>query len=423
MKEWKESGIEWIGKIPDNWDIKRFKDYFLCRMGETILSEDTTDMGIPVYSATQEDKIFGFVKHSSVKLHRGDIVIPARGNSIGYAKIVKYDIATSTQTTIFCKMTQNINTLYVNYCCNAFRNKWFHYDGSAIPQVTVTQINFNKLVVPPMHEQQTIVSYLDIQCTKIDEVIEKRRKQIEALKRLRSSIINRTVTKGLNESIKLKDSGIDWIGNIPVHWEISRLKDIGELYSGLTGKSGDDFRCDDITKTKPYIPFTNVLNNTVVNLNQFNYVIMTDEENQNKVCENDLIFLMSSEDYESIAKCAVVCGNPGEVYLNSFCRGLHLTTDEVFAPFLNYLLLSTTYRDSLRFEARGFTRINIKIDRIASQIIALPPLEEQEAIANYLDEKCAKIDAAIANIDKQIDAMKRLKRALINEVVTGKREV
>ena len=195
------------------------------------------------------------------------------------------------------------------------------------------------------------------------------------------------------------------------------------MYSGLTGKSGDDFRCDDDSKTKPFVPFTNVLNNTRIDFSQFNRVVMNENESQNRVGENDLIFLMSSEDYESIAKSAVVIGDPGEVYLNSFCRGLRFTSDNVFAPFVNYQLNASKYRDSLRFEARGFTRINIKIDRIASQFITIPPIDEQRAIATYLDEKCGEIDAAIENIGKQIDAYKRLKRSLINEVVTGKRAV
>lgn len=277
--------------------------------------------------------------------------------------------------------------------------------------------------LPDLEEQKKQVHYLNKQSITIDRRISLLTKKRDCYSRLKSSIINRAVTRGLNSAISFKDSRVEWIGKIPEHWEVSRLKDLGYLYSGLTGKSGDDFRCDDETKTKPYIPFTNVLNNIVVNLNQVNNVVMEDGEAQNKVQENDLIFLMSSEDYESIAKCAVVLGKPGEVYLNSFCRGLHFEDTSVYAPFVNYQLLSEKFRDSLRFEARGFTRINIKVDRISSQFVALPPFEEQQVIATYLDEKCAKIDAAVANIEKQIDAMKRLKRALINEVVTGKREV
>ena len=267
------------------------------------------------------------------------------------------------------------------------------------------------------------MDYLGVKLGKIDARIAVLEKQQDVYARLKKSVIHQTVTRGLNPNVPLKDSGVEWIGLIPEHWERFRLKDLGYMYSGLTGKSGDDFRYDDETKTKPYVPFTNVLNNTVVDNDSFNYVAMGDNEQQNQVKAGDLLFLMSSEDYESIAKSAVVLGNPGEVYLNSFCRGLRITNHNCYAPFLNYQLNSEMNRDALRFEARGFTRINIKIDRVASHFVSLPPFSEQQTIADYLDEKCAKINASTENIGKQIDALKRLKRALINEVVTGQRAV
>lgn len=277
--------------------------------------------------------------------------------------------------------------------------------------------------IPSISEQQRIVNYLDEKTKAIRARISVLEKKSNAYTRLKASIINRAVTRGLNSNVALKESGIEWIGMIPEHWNRIRLKDISYLYSGLTGKAGDDFRCDDESLTKPYVPFTNVLNNTKIDFNQFNRVVMGENENQNRVNQNDLIFLMSSEDYESIAKSAVVEGDPGEVYLNSFCRGLHFTSRDVQASFVNYQLNSEKYRDALRFEARGFTRINIKIDKISSQFVTLPPLDEQQQIVDYLDAQCFEIDNAIQNIGKQIDALKRLKRSLINEVVTGKRKV
>lgn len=294
---------------------------------------------------------------------------------------------------------------------------------TTIQNISADKYNQLPISIPSLSEQQRIVDYLDEKLAKIDERIEVLEKQQDAYARLKKSVIHQAVTRGLDPDVRLKDSGIEWIGMIPEHWERFRLKDLGYMYSGLTGKSGDDFRCDDETKTKPYVPFTNVLNNTIVDNENFHYVVMEDNEQQNQVNANDLLFLMSSEDYESIAKSAVVVGNPGEVYLNSFCRGLRITNKKCYAPFINYQLNSEVYRDALRFEARGFTRINIKIDRVASQFVSIPPLSEQQAIASYLDEKCAKIDAAIENIGKQIDASKRLKRALINEVITGQRAV
>lgn len=277
--------------------------------------------------------------------------------------------------------------------------------------------------MPSIENQQRMVTYLDTKLSEIDHQVSILTSKRDAYLRLKKSIINHAVTRGLDPNVKMKDSGIEWIGQIPEHWRRMRLKDIAYLYSGLTGKSGDDFRCDNTNITKPYVPFTSILNNFKINSTDFPRVIMSDNETQNQVIVNDLLFLMSSEDYDSIAKSAVVNENLGEVYLNSFCRGLRFTSKDIFANFVNYQIQATNYRDALRFEARGFTRINIKIEKISSMFVCLPPLTEQRAIATYLDDKCSKIETIVSNLDKQISRYGDLKRSLIDEVITGKRAV
>lgn len=296
--------------------------------------------------------------------------------------------------------------------------------GVKMPRTNWTEIGNLSVSFPSRLQQNSAVTYLNQQLNIINKRICLRERELQTLIKLKQSEINSVVTCGLNPSVPLKDSGVDWIGDIPAHWQTIRLKDVSYLYGGLTGKAGDDFRCEDLSMTKPFIPFTNILNNTVVDFSNFKQVVMTEGEDQNRVRENDILFLMSSEDYESIGKTAIVLGDPGEVYLNSFCRGLRFTKlKDVYPKFVNYLLLSDKYRDALRFEARGFTRINLKIDKISSLSIALPPLDEQKAIVEYLDNKYESIDAYIANINAQIDKLKLLKKSLINEVISGQRPV
>lgn len=296
--------------------------------------------------------------------------------------------------------------------------------GVKMPRTNWTEIGNLAVGFPERQEQDAIVAYLDKQLSSINNRTCLREKELQTLIKLKQSEINSVITQGLDASVPMKDSGIDWIGQIPAHWHTIRLKDVSYLYGGLTGKAGDDFRCDDLTLTKPFIPFTNILNNSVIDFSAFKQVVMADGEDQNRVRENDILFLMSSEDYESIGKTAIVLGDPGEVYLNSFCRGLRFTNlKDVYPKFVNYLLLADKYRDALRFEARGFTRINLKIDKISSLSIAIPPIDEQKAIVAYLDDKYAKIEAMTANINAQIEKLKVLKKALINEVISGKRTI
>lgn len=368
------------------------------------------------------------VKDAQIK--KGDLLMASTGGGV-LGKVFFYDseddsFYADSHVSILRNSKRNNLMKYLYYF---FSIRYEEINATMVKGSTnQTELQRNYLLayeldIPSLPKQQRIVEYLDEKLANIDERIAVLEKQQDAYARLKKSVIHQAVTRGLNPNVSLKDSGIEWIGMIPEHWKRFRLKDLGYMYSGLTGKAGDDFRCDDETKTKPYVPFTNVLNNTVIDNDNFHYVVMGENEQQNQVRTNDLLFLMSSEDYDSIAKSAVVVGNPGEVYLNSFCRGLRITSRKCYAPFINYQLNSEMYRDALRFEARGFTRINIKIDRVASHFVSLPPLSEQQTIANYLDEKCAKIDAAIENIGKQMDASKRLKRALINEVITGQRAI
>lgn len=422
----------------------RIKDY-TTKVGSGVTprggAETYLDKGIPLFrsqNVTNDGFLLEDIAYISeevdegmkgTRVKPGDVLLNITGASIGRCFYTSNDFERGNVNQHVCIIRTKKNATlpsYLHYCLVSDKGQEqinLTQTGANREGLSIEDIKGFSFDIPSISEQQRIVDYLDAKLGKIDARIAILEKQQDAYARLKKSVIHRAVTRGLNPNVSLKDSGVEWIGLIPEHWERFRLKDLGYMYSGLTGKSGDDFRYDDETKTKPYVPFTNVLNNTVVDNDSFNYVAMGDNEQQNQVKAGDLLFLMSSEDYESIAKSAVVLDNPGEVYLNSFCRGLRIMNRNCYPPFLNYQLNSEMYRDALRFEARGFTRINIKIDRVASHFVSLPPFSEQQTIADYLDEKCAKINASTENIGKQIDALKRLKRALINEVVTGQRTV
>jgi len=214
-----------------------------------------------------------------------------------------------------------------------------------------------------------------------------------------------------------KDSAIDWIGEIPEHWDIKRLKDLGFLYSGLTGKAGSDFTnehqwsCD-------FIPFVNIANNQYISLSDMKKVIVTPQEKQNQVKKHDLFFLMSSENYEDIGKTALLRSDIRSTYLNSFCKGFRFTTKKIEPNFANYLFSSRKYRDSFAIEGKGFTRINLKIEKVNNLFFLLPPLREQVEIAHYLDTKTAQIDRKIDLLTQKAKRYEELKRAIVNETVT-----
>ena len=215
-----------------------------------------------------------------------------------------------------------------------------------------------------------------------------------------------------------KDSGVKWIGEIPNDWDSIKLKYIGFLYGGLSGKSGKDFNDDENPNNKPFIPFTNICENTYISKNDLGKVNITEEDTQNRVEKNDLFFLMSSEDQEGIGKPSVLKEDIGEVYLNTFCRGFRITKENYDSLFVNYLLSGHSYRELLSVEGRGFTRINLRSHKVSDFQIFYPPKETQSQIVSFLDKKTQKIDDLIQKTEKKIELLKEKRTSLINHCVT-----
>ena len=215
-----------------------------------------------------------------------------------------------------------------------------------------------------------------------------------------------------------KDSGIEWLHKIPSDWEKSRIRMVGDLYGGLTGKKGDDFNNEDNPSNKPFIPFTNIFNNTYISRDHFQYVNVEENENQNRVLKNDLFFLMSSESYEDLGKSSILLEDVDELYLNSFCKGYRIKKSNVYPLFLNYQLLGSLHKEMISVEGNGFTRINLRQDRLLDIPVFIPPLSEQQQIVSFLDTKTSLIDSLIEKTQQKIELLKEKRTSLVNEVVT-----
>lgn len=202
---YKDSGVDWIGEIPSQWKITKSKFCSNFRMGQTILKEDVIEDGIyPVYSATEGDHYFGRINNPSFILKPGDIVIPARGNSIGHVALV-FEDAVCTQTTIANFIDRNkINSNYLFYFYKGHRGVLFQYDATAIPQITVEQVKQNNILIPPLSEQTTIANYLDQKTTQIEDLIAKKEQEIELLKEYKTALISEVVTGKVDVR--------DWVG-------------------------------------------------------------------------------------------------------------------------------------------------------------------------------------------------------------------
>ena len=444
--KYKYSGIEWLSEIPEHWATDRLKNIFSFGTGLSITKKDLLEVGIPCVNYGEIHSRYGFEVNPEIHslkcvpeeylttfkkslLKKGDFLFADTSEDIEGSGNFTY-LNSSKKVfagyhTIAAKPKFNLTHRYVAYLFDSlsFRNQ-FRSNVVGIKVYSITQglLNRLKIYFPTNQEQTSIVQYLDTKSQAIDKKIKLLSKKADYYKELRKSIINDAVCKGLDKNVMLQES--EFVFSVNAKWKRYRLKDLGFLYSGLSGKAGDDFNQDHNPNNKGFIPFTNIANNTYLKANHLGTVVVYENEKQNKVKKGDLFFLMSSEGYDDVGKTAALAEDIDNTYLNSFCKGYRITKKNCEPYFLNYLLLSDNYRKSLITEGKGFTRINLKMEKVTDFFVYLPPTKaEQIAIANYLDEKTTKIDAIVTNIGKQIETLKELRKTLINDVVTGKIKV
>lgn len=286
--------------------------------------------------------------------------------------------------------------------------------GVKMPRTKWSDFGNIAINMPSLKEQQRIVDYLDEKLAKIDGRIAVLEKQQGAYARLKKSVIHQAVTRGLNPNVPLKDSGTEWIGMIPEHWNVRRIKEVGELKLGkmLDEKPKDGY------SLRPYLKSKNI-GWLELKLDEVEDMFFSESEmNILRLHEGDIVISEGGE----VGKSAYWTGELQECYIQNSVQKLTLYKGfcSKYYLYLSFLLGQMGYYKSI---VNLVSIMHLTYEKLRKVVVLCPPLSEQQAIANYLDEKCAQIDAAIENIGKQIDASKRLKRALINEVITGQRAV
>lgn len=415
-RELVDSNIYYLGKIPNNWISKKYKYFSDLRMGETILASSTVSEGIPIYSATKEDKIFGYVKEANVKLKKGELVIPARGNSIGYVSIVKEKEATCTQTTICSYNIHDINNKFLYYSILGLNNEWFKFDGSAIPQITVEQVKDCILAIPPENEQELIVEYLDNRVLLINETIENNKKEIELLEEYKNQRINELVTKGINSS-DYKYSGIESIGDIPKDWKVRKLKFVANSISKGNGITREEVHEDGDIQCVRYGEIYTKYNNSFDKT--FSKTYINQIISPKYISKGDILFAATGELLEEIGKNIVYLGEEPCIVGGDIIILNHSQEPR----YLNYLLNSKSIQEQKSFGKSKLKVVHIYPNEISNIKVILPSLNEQKEIANYLDKMVIQLDKVIEYRKQIIEKLEEYKKSLIYEAVTGKIEV
>ena len=277
---------------------------------------------------------------------------------------------------------------------------------------SLTEDDFGQIetILPSTQEQQSIATYLDQKCSEIDELITLQEEMITKLQSYKQSVITEAVTKGLDKNVPLKDSGIEWIGEIPEHWNTYQLKRCSKFINGYAFNS-NHFNKD---KGIPVIRIGDILNEQI----SFENIVYVQENNELEkfiVHKNDILIAMSGATVGKIG----VYNSDDKVYINQRV-GIIRTTQY---NYIKRMFSTNGFIDYINLSSAGSAQPNISSDGILNFHIPVPPLNEQQTIANYLDQKCSEIDELISIKQQKIEKLKDYKKSLIFECVTGKRKV
>lgn len=402
----KKSHIDWCPVIPDHWEEKRIKDIAFLQSGNSITAMDIAEEGkYPVYGGN------GLRGYTNNYTNDGDYILIGRqgalcGN-INYAYGKFY--ATEHAVVVYTKNEEI--TYWLGETLKAANLNRLSMTA-AQPGLAVSTLNIQFIPYPPRKERIRIANYLAEKCTEIDTQMSLLTSKRDAYLRLKKSIINHAVTRGLDPNVKMKDSGIEWIGEVPEHWEVKRMKDICALSPNIKSCSEYEYGS--------YLPMEGLRLDQIETSDE---LVSTLQGKYTPFEDNDLL----------VAKVTPCFENGNIAIAKGLTNGVGFGSSEIFVlrankynniRFLFYMSLSSKFQDkacATMCGVGGLKRISPLF--MKTYIMAIPPSTEQRAIATYLDDKCAKIDTIVSNLDKQISRYADLKRSLIDEVITGKRAV
>ncbi|HDZ5089551.1 TPA: restriction endonuclease subunit S [Campylobacter jejuni] len=414
MKNFKDSGIEWLGEIPEHWEVVKIKHIFNIGRGRVISQEELDENGnFPVYSSqTTNNGILGYIKTYDFDCEQ--ITWTTDGVNAGtiFLRNGKYNC---TNVCGILKPRNNENMSFLTYALQNVAPYYKRPDTNGAKIMNNEMANI-QIIYPPLKEQEQIVNFLDEKCEQIANFIEKKEKLISLLKEQKQALLNETITKGLNKNVNFKDSGIEWLGEIPQHWGINKLKFIAYVKGriGFHGLNSKEFQ---YSKGAHLVTGNDFDNNEVAwdrcrRINEERFY----EDPNIHLQNNDLLVTKDG----TIGKTAIVRNCPNQATLNSGIFLVRVMEKLCLVKYLFYIINSQYFKEFVISKTCGSTIKHLYQSDFHEFKIPLPPLKEQEQIANFLDKKCEKIDLLIEKTKKQIELIKEYKTTLINQAVCGK---
>ena len=429
--DYKDSGIEWLGEIPAHWEVKRLK-YSALINSDTLPETTDPDFVMSYIDIGNVDPYYGVISTEEITfqnapsrarriVHDGDTIISTVRTYLGAIALIHGLAPNTIVSTGFATIRPHKSVpKFMSY---VLREAGFVEEivarsvGVSYPAVNVSEVGDISILLPDAREQQAIATFLDRETEKIDMLIDKQEQLIDLLKERRTALISHAVTKGLNPDVPMKDSGIEWLGEIPAHWEVKQLGQIG-TFRKCNGGTKEDESPEGI----PCVRYGDIYTHHDFFVRQCcSYISPESAINYTPIQYGDILFAGSGETLDEIAKSAVNLID-AEVY----CGGdviLLRASIEKDTHFMGYAVGTPQAAYQKALMGRGITVMHIYGSQLKHLSVALPPIEEQQAIAVFLERETAKIDTLISKIYQAIELQKESRSALITAAVTGKIDV
>lgn len=401
-RKMRDSGIPWIGEVPEGWEFSKIKYHCTMKSGDNITALDISDNGeYPVYGG---NGLRGFYK--IYNKNGNHILIGRQGALAGNVHLVNGKFwATDHAVIVTLK-----NDVFINYFFRMLESmnlNQYAFDTAAQPGLSVSRIMNLNIVLPNLKEQHRIADFLGSKCSEIDTLIENLRARMESAKEYKKAVITEAVTKGLDKDAKMKDSGVEWIGEIPEGWKVVRFKHIASIKSNLV-------------QPDKYMKYPQIAPDNI---------------------EKDTGRLLS---HQTVDESGVISGNHlfyrGQILYSKIRPNLNKLTVAPFdglcsadmypiesklpTLFMVYSMLSTYFVSQVSLIIQDRVKMpKINQEELGEIKVAVPSQQEMLTIADYLDSKCSEIDALLQNYEYQIATLEEYKKSLIYEYVTGKKEV
>lgn len=417
MREMKDSGIEWIGSIPANWEVHPVYFYFTERKNKNIFGAEQNLLSLSYGKVIRKNintvggllpesfNTYNIIEANDIVIRPTDLQNDKRSLRTGLCK--EHGIITSAY--IVLKPISGFNVNYVHYLLHTYDiMKVFYNMGNGVRQ-GLNYSEFSKLMIfiPPIAEQNAIAKYLDNECSEVDALVSDIQHQIEALEEYKRSVITEAVTKGLDPDVEMRDSGIAWVGDIPAHWLVEKVK--FHLQRNEPRNPGDK-QVLSVYREYGVIPKDSRDDNhnvTSEDTSNYKYVVPGNLViNKMKAWQGS----MGVSEYEGIVSPAY--------FIYKF------TDNQIMPKYLHYLFRSC-YKDEFRRISGGIRegQWDLSPYEFSNTLLLIPPTDEQNRIVSYIDARISEIEFAITEKKQQIETIEEYKKSLIFEYVTGKKEV